>query len=279
MFTYTWKRHVVWTTALTIGSLEGYGGSGLTKNWSALETPALRILLCFPLLLLAEFADAAPVPIRESIMAAAMRCSVIADSHQWLDCFYGSAQQMRQSLKLAPAPDSQLQLTQNPPVGGTVYDAERRVSILSAALNCGSLGDDRRWLNCFYGSSDPMRVSLGLKPLASGGSSPILLPQPNAADGLAISGGLAASGAPFGPTNGPTRFPLTSQVKSYSFSQIGMFTIVLVNGQVWRQLSGDTNYVGHLSTDDVVTISRGALGSYNLRVDKHPQYFKVRRAS
>jgi hypothetical protein len=248
------------------------GGSSLAKKELTLETTVLRTLLCLILVVHVGIANATPVPARESVMASAMRCSVIADSHQWLDCFYGSAQQVRQSLKLAPAPDNQLQLTQNPPAGGTVYDAEMRVSILSAALNCGNLIDDRQWLNCYYGSGDAMRVSLGLKPLSPGIPALVLPPQPNAADGLAMPN------QPFGPANRPTRFPLRSQIKSYSFSQMGMFTMVLDNGQVWRQLSGDTNYVGHLSTNEVVTISRGAFGSYNMRVDRRPEYFKVRRA-
>ena len=232
--------------------------------------PVLRALLCLCLLLLPPVAMAAPAPTREAVIATAMRCSVIADSHQWLDCFYGSAQQMRQSLRLPPAPNSQLQLTQNPPTGGAVYDANVRVSVLSAAVACGNSGEDRSWLNCYYGSADAMRIRLGLQPISSA-------PPPPPAAGLATSGAIAAAPAWSPGPASPGRFPLVSQVKSYSLDQLGMFTIALTNGQTWRQLSGDTNYAGHLNANAVITISRGAIGSYNLRIGKHPQFFKVDR--
>ncbi len=240
--------------------------------------PVPRILLCFCLLLPSNVAVAAPAPIRESVIAIAMRCSVIADSRQWLDCFYGSAQQMRLSLKLAPAPSAQLQLTQNPPLYGTVYDTDIRVAVLSAAVNCRYLDDDRNWLNCYYGSSDPMRVRLGLQPLSLGGVSSALPAQPGVAAELAMSSNMASAlRRPLKPPNTPIRFPVVSQVKSYSLNQLGMFTVALTNGQTWRQISGDTNYVGRIGANEMVTISRGAIGSYNLRIGKHPEYFKVRR--
>jgi hypothetical protein len=79
------------------------------------------------------------------------------------------------------------------------------------------------------------------------------------------------------PASNAVRFPEVSQVKSYSFNQLGMFTVVLANGQIWRQLLGDTNNADNLKANDRITISRGAIGSYNLKIEKHPQYFKVAR--
>lgn len=238
----------------------------------------LRALLCFSILLVSNVSIADPAPIRESVIATAMRCSVIANSRQWLDCFYGSAQQMRLSLKLPSAPNTQLLLTRDPPSGGVVYDPDIRVSVLSAAVNCGNLVDDRKWLNCYYGSTDQMRVKMGLQPLSPGGVSSTLPAQPRLAAGSALSNDMAAaSGQPLKPAKNPTRFPLQSQVKSYSFDQLGMFTISLTNGQTWHQISGDTNFADHLSANGAVTITRGALGSYNLQIGSHPEYFKVRR--
>jgi hypothetical protein len=228
-----------------------------------------RVVFCFCLLLISHAVTAAPTPVREAVIAAAMRCSVIADSHQWLDCFYGSAQQMRLSLRLAPAPNVQMQLTQNPPSGGQVYDADIRVSILSSAVNCESLDDDRKWLNCYYGATNPMRSQLGLPSLSPG------VPKPSSPAQLAID--MNAPGPPFRPANNPARFPVVSQIRSFSFDQLGTFTIVLANGQIWRQLSGDTNNADNLKVNDMITISRGAIGSYNLQIGKHPKYFKVTR--
>lgn len=233
-----------------------------------------RALLCLSLLFLSNASFAASTPIRQSVLSTATRCSIIADSHQWLDCFYGSAQQMREALKLAPAPGTQIELTQNPPTGGSIYDAGTRVSILTAAVNCGNLNDDRKWLNCYYASGDPMRMKLGLQPFSPNRTANAL---PGGLDPRSPDGLTASSIQSSKQSNVPTRFPVFSSVKSYSLDQRGMLTVVLTNGQMWRQISGDTNYVGQLHVDAAVTISRGAIGSYNLRIDRHPQYFKVRR--
>lgn len=236
-----------------------------------------RALLCILILWLPNAAWAAPAPIRQNVLAAAMRCSVIANSHQWLDCVYGSAQEMRQSLKLPPAPNAQMQLAQNPPTGGAVYDADVRVSVLSAAVACGGLENDRKWLDCYYGATNGMRARLGLA--AFGGVNPAPPPQPGVA--AVVASGAVATAPDWRPrpANYGMPFPLTSQVKSFSVNQQGMFTIVLANGQTWRQLSGDTNYAGHVKPDDTISISRGAFGSYNLRIGKHPEYYKVSRAA
>jgi hypothetical protein len=252
---------------------------GMSRCWQRLARyhqasgiPVPRALLHFCLFLISSAAIAAPAQVREAVIATAMRCSVIADSHQWLDCFYGSAQQMRQSLRLAPAPDVQMQLTQNPPSGGEVYDADARVSILSSAVNCGSLDDDRKWLNCYYGATNPMRSRLGLLPLSPGAPPPLWSPQPGQ-----LASSMNTPGLPYRPADTPARFPMVSQIQSYSFDQLGTFTVVLANGQIWRQLSGDTNNANNLKANDMITISRGAIGSYNLQFGKHPKYFKVTR--
>ena len=44
---------------------------------------------------------------RDEALSGAFRCAVIADSHQWLDCYYGAAQPMRAWLGLSPAPQAQ----------------------------------------------------------------------------------------------------------------------------------------------------------------------------
>jgi hypothetical protein len=40
--------------------------------------------------------------------------------------------------------------------------ANLRDSVMSRAFACGAIGDSRRWLDCFYGSAQPIRASLGL---------------------------------------------------------------------------------------------------------------------
>ena len=70
-------------------------------------------------------------------------------------------------------------------------------------------------------------------------------------------------------------------MQSYSFNRYGTFTVTLEDGQVWRQLSGDTDRArwNKPAQSYQVRISRGLLGSYNLEVRNNPGMFKVQRVS
>lgn len=69
---------------------------------------------------------------------------------------------------------------------------------------------------------------------------------------------------------------LIAAVTSVSYDPRGRFTVTLDNGQVWRQLAGDTSVLQgtHIST---VRISRGALGSYDLNVIGRNASYRVLR--
>lgn len=60
---------------------------------------------------LAGFSAAQAAP-RDEVVAGMMRCAVITDDRQWLDCYYGAAQPMRAHLGLSPAPEFQQQILQ-----------------------------------------------------------------------------------------------------------------------------------------------------------------------
>lgn len=71
---------------------------------------------------------------------------------------------------------------------------------------------------------------------------------------------------------------IQSNIATVSFAPNGRFIVTLANGQVWRQLDGDVGKArfeknGHYAA----TISRGALGSYNLAVNDGDTIYKVRR--
>lgn len=71
---------------------------------------------------------------------------------------------------------------------------------------------------------------------------------------------------------------ITATVTAVAYDMFGHFTVTLDNGQVWRQLDGDTGKVRFSKKGkEAVTISRGAIGSYNLEVEGHTGIFKVRR--
>ena len=66
---------------------------------------------------------------------------------------------------------------------------------------------------------------------------------------------------------------------SYTFDSNGFFTVVLDNGEVWRQIDGDTTMAHWLRKPGfyVATVTAGALGSSNLRVQGEGRSYKVRR--
>ncbi len=79
------------------------------------------------------------------------------------------------------------------------------------------------------------------------------------------------------PVNNADR--VVSRMDSYSFNHYGVFTVTPVNGQVWRQLSGDTDFAHWTkpAASYTASVTRGALGSFNLKVKGGSSAFKVER--
>jgi hypothetical protein len=74
---------------------------------------------------------------------------------------------------------------------------------------------------------------------------------------------------------------ITAGVTDYSFTPFGKFVVFLDNGQIWRQQEGDTD-LAHFSgkpSDNKVTLTRGAFGSYNLQLNDAHHQFKVTRVN
>ncbi|HEY2010295.1 MAG TPA: hypothetical protein VGH23_15000 [Rhizomicrobium sp.] len=211
-------------------------------------------------LLLAVMVSSAAARPRDDVMGGAYRCAGIANSRQWLDCYYGVAQPVRAELGLPPAPQPQMTLAAQPPVGGTPQDLELRDAVLAEASRCYTLGGDRDWLNCYYAAAQPLRASLGLSP----GPTP-----PPAGNNFGLP--------PKPAVNEPTR--TRSMMAEYKFDGFGKFTVRLADGQVWRQLDGDAT-LAHWDKPAgsyTVDVKRGAFGSFNLSVEHVGGVYKVRR--
>lgn len=71
---------------------------------------------------------------------------------------------------------------------------------------------------------------------------------------------------------------ISAGVAKVSFSAIKHFTVVLDNGQVWRQADSDTA-VAHFSDDkpNVVKISKGFMDAYSLAIEGAWGTYKVKR--
>ena len=81
------------------------------------------------------------------------------------------------------------------------------------------------------------------------------------------------------PEEGQVLESISASVTDYAKTPFGKFIVVLDNGQVWRQLDSETG-VAHFqkeAKDNKVLISRGILGSYNLKINDQNSTFKVKR--
>jgi hypothetical protein len=199
---------------------------------------------------------------RDDVMSGAFRCASIADARTWLDCYYGAAQPLRAALSMPPVPSAQARLATQPPAGPVApSDTALRDQIMSEAFRCNRLSAERQWLECYYAAANSARTRLGLSVSAGAAVKPgAPLPQPSAS-------GLKAPA----PGN-------ASRMRSYSFDRYGIFTVTLENGEVWRQISGDSSFARWKEPAQryAVRITRGVLGSYNLQVRNSPGLFKVR---
>jgi hypothetical protein len=84
-----------------------------------------------------------------------------------------------------------------------------------------------------------------------------------------------AAGEP--PPPGPID-SITAKVTNSAMDPFGKFVIFLDNDQVWQQLQGDVEHAEFSrSGGDVVTIARGFIGSYNLKLNDSNKMFKVKR--
>jgi hypothetical protein len=118
-----------------------------------------------------------------------------------------------------------------------------RDEVMAGAARCAGVSDNRAWLDCFYGSAQPMRGLLGLPPAPFAQTK--LVPPPGAVYSNAVAGAAPErrekSGGFFADIIGSTK-PLVSNVPmaSYRFAANGTFTVTLPDGQVFQQDENDT---------------------------------------
>jgi hypothetical protein len=230
----------------------------------------IAMLGTFLLLILLGHAVARP---RDKVMINAYGCAGHASTRVWLDCYYGAAQPERAALGLPPAPTAQVQLVQTPFAPGVPQDIALRDAVIVAAARCGNVATERPWLDCYYAAANPMRELLGL---SVPGATPVPPPELTAAPVTAHSRtGLSAL------LLGTSDVAVISRIAAYHFDRNGVFTVTLENGEVWRQLDGDS-FVAHWFKEPhsyAVTITNGAFKSFNLTVKGSPVSYKVRRVS
>jgi len=182
----------------------------------------------------------------------------------------------------------------------TVALAGPRDDVLEAMGKCAALTDEKARLNCYDAVAPRLRDALNAPPETLShpptkeeqeswfgfnwgsifGTSPDkqTTPQQFGSDQI------PAPATPAAPEPGAPPPPevvdsISATLTDYSFTPFHKFIIFLNNGQVWRQIQGDSE-IAHFSraaADNTVTIERGTLGSYNLRINDSNKVFKVTR--
>jgi hypothetical protein len=176
--------------------------------------------------------------------------------------------------------------------------ADAREDVVNSMTRCAALPDDRQWLDCYYGAAQPMRAWLGLPPAPQ--SQLKLLqqtsqPAPGAPNVPGAAVPLPATVTRAAVRNGPPPPPKKSgifdvfggsdvvnnePVQSYQVTPKG-FIVTLVDGQVWKQTEEDASKFPvdwHDPASSMqVTITQGALHSFNLVMGNESRHHKVTR--
>jgi hypothetical protein len=157
-----------------------------------------------------------------------------------------------------------------------------RDEVMSGAERCAGIADNRSWLDCFYGSAQPMRALLGLAPAPPAQTK--LVPPPGAAyvspDAPRTAPRAEKSRGFFGDILGSTK-PVATDVPmaSYKIGRDGFFTVVLKNGQSYRQEESDLVFAKwNRSPSTYLVTVIGAADKFVLKIKDEPGLvFHVRR--
>ena len=122
-----------------------------------------------------------------------------------------------------------------------------REQVIQGAERCEGIPDNRVWLDCFYGSAQPMRAQLGLSPAPE--SQTRLVPAQGASYGGAVSGVAPVARRPAAKPKSEgfwagligNTSPLAKDMpmRAYGFGGDGRFTITTQDGHVWRQAESE----------------------------------------
>ncbi|HSC60983.1 MAG TPA: hypothetical protein VLC29_07100 [Rhizomicrobium sp.] len=173
-----------------------------------------------------------------------------------------------------------------------------RDDVLDAMGKCAALTDDKARLGCYDAVAPRLRDALNQPPETL--SHPPTPEEQKSWFGFSLGDWFGNTVPPSGQTTpgqfGADRLPpatpttaangapaepqvldsITAGVSDYSINPFGKFIVFLDNGQVWKEVDAD---IAHFNKGaaNTVTIERGALGSYNLRINDGNKVFKVTR--
>ena len=170
--------------------------------------------------------------------------------------------------------------------------ASERDTVLEAMGRCAAIADGQQRLACYDKVAPRLKQALATPPTS-------LDHEPTKSEqeswfgfdiGDLFGGGSAAPTTPeqFGKERTQEHKEvrereeidsISAGVTEVAFTPFGQFIVFLDNGQVWRQLQGEPERAHFRSNakENRITISRGALGSYNLKLNDSVKIYKVTR--
>ena len=165
--------------------------------------------------------------------------------------------------------------------------------LIAGMAKCAALTDNTARLTCYDGLAPQLKAALAEPPPAAAdnrswydpgrifGASPSAqtTPEQFGGENLAEPAPTPSKlGEPPPPPRPEALDSISAKVTDYAFNPFGRVIVFLDNGQVWRQIDGDTDHVRFKKgVENMVEISRGAIGSYVLTVNDAGVGVKVRR--
>ena len=168
--------------------------------------------------------------------------------------------------------------------------------VLEAVGHCAQIADNSARLSCYDALAPRVKDALAAPPAALPGNRAPNEEEQRSWFGFDIAGLFGAEPAQqttpqaFGSEHLPETHAkeamaaaevdsISAGVSDVAYTPFGRFIVFLDNGQVWRQIEGDTDRAifKKPAKDNKVTISRGFIGSYNLTMNGSEKMYKVTR--
>lgn len=154
-----------------------------------------------------------------------------------------------------------------------------RAQSLDEILECRSIAADLERLRCFDDTSEPAEGAQSANAEADGDSRS--LAKVASSDPQSPEYSFGAEDLPqIRKESGKGLNTLRAKLVGLGFTQSGRYMITLDNGQVWRQITGDTDrlYLPNASDGGIpIIIKRGLLGSHMLRPISSKRSIRVER--
>ena len=175
-------------------------------------------------------------------------------------------------------------------------DAVPPQDVLEAVGRCAAVADNQARLACYDALAPRVKDALAAPPSSLPGNRTPTTEEQRSWFGFDLGSLFGASPAQQTTPQqfGSDRLPAThaqeetaaaavdsisAGVSEVAYTPFGRFIVFLDNGQVWRQIEGDTDRAifKKPAKDNKVTIGRGFIGSYNLTINDSAKLFKVTR--